>query len=413
MRVIADLHMHSRFSRATSSGMNIAALSRAAALKGINLLGTGDFTHPEWISEIEKQLRDEGNGLYSYDNRYFLLSAEISCIYSQSGKMRRVHIVVLAPSFEIAKQINDVLSRRGNLKADGRPILGISAAELTAIIMGVSHECMVVPAHAWTPWFSLFGSMSGFDSVEECFQDQAKHIHALETGLSSDPAMNWRLSALDKYALVSNSDSHSPAKIGREANVFELEAPSYKALTDAIKSKDRRKFLYTIEVPPEFGKYHYTGHRACSVSMPPAEALAHNNVCTVCRRTLTIGVEQRVEQLADRPAGFVPVDAIPYKRLIPLDELIAAVLQTAAGSAKVQRNVDALVAKFGNELDVLLEAGESELKQAVHEKIADAILLSRGGRLRVKPGYDGVYGEIVFNGDGERKAKKQSMLGDW
>jgi len=314
MRVIADLHIHSKYSRATSQKMNINEITRFAEMKGLNLIGTGDFTHPKWLSELKSSLVEDGDtGVYKPVNApgsavRFMITGEVSTIFSWEGRTKKVHHLILTPNIETAEQINERLSRFGDLSADGRPTLEMTAAELVEEVMEVSTMNEVIPAHVWTPWFSVFGAFSGFDSIEDCYEDMSGHIHALETGLSSDPPMNWRLSRLDRYTLVSNSDSHSPYpwRMGREANVFELPRLTYGEVLDAVRRKDPERFLFTIETDPAYGKYHWTGHRKCGVSLPPAEAIKLGNRCPVCGRPLTKGVEQRVEELADRPYGFKP-----------------------------------------------------------------------------------------------------------
>lgn len=399
MKIFADLHLHSHYSRATSNRMDIENLERYAKVKGLNLLGTGDFTHPLWLDELKRTLKEDGD-FYHYNDSsiFFVLQAEVSNIYND-GKTRKVHNVLLAPSFEIVDQVNSFLSKYGKLASDGRPILtNIDCAEMTERLMEISNDIMVIPAHIWTPWFALFGSKSGFDRIEDCFKDQTKNIFALETGLSSDPAMNWRLSSLDRFALVSNSDSHSPwpSRLGRELNVLETEM-NYKDVINAIKSKDPKKFLYTIEVDPAWGKYHWDGHRNCNVCLSPKEALKYKNVCPVCRRELTIGVEHRVEELADRPEGFVPENSIPFKKLIPLSELIASVYDTQPFSKKVWAESSKIMKEFGSELKVLLEVPEENLKIVTSEEIVKIIIKNRRGELKIQPGYDGVFGKLVLN----------------
>ncbi|VVC03477.1 Uncharacterised protein [Candidatus Burarchaeum australiense] len=401
MRLIADLHLHSKYARATSPNMDLGGMSAGAKLKGIDIVATGDFTHPMWFAELKKKLKagETGTGLYNYNGVKFVLGTEVSNIFSVNKVVKKIHLVVLSPSLEIAAQINDALAKKGNLEADGRPIFGMSAVETVELVTGISRENVVIPAHAWTPWFSIFGSMSGFDTVEECFGDQAKHIFALETGLSSDPAMNWRLSKLDKYALVSNSDAHSPQKMGREANVFELEQASYSEMMNAIRQKDPKKFLYTIEFFPEEGKYHYDGHRDCGVSLSPAESIKLNNICPVCRRKLTIGVMHRVEALADRPEGAHPAGVIPYKSIVPLPELIAAAIGKSVASSKVSELYGKLVPVLGNEFAVLLDVEIGAIRNAAGDEVANAIVRMREGKVKMKPGYDGVFGELVLDGD--------------
>lgn len=409
MRIIADLHIHSHYSRATSSEMNVDMLSYYAKIKGLNLLGTGDFTHPLWLRELKEKLTPVKEGIYQVNGMNFLLSTEISLVYEQDGKVRKIHHLILAPSFEVVDQINEWLAKKGDLDADGRPTFnGLTTPEFTEKMMEISRDIAIIPAHAWTPWFGIFGSKSGFDSVEECFQDQSKHVFALETGLSSDPVMNWRLSALDKYTLVSNSDSHSPwtYRMGREANVFELEELTYKNLIDAIRKKDRKRFLFTIEVDPSYGKYHWDGHRSCGVYMPPKEAKKYNNICPVCGRPLTIGVLHRVEELADREEGFVPKNAIQFKRLLPLAELIARRYKTSLYSKKVKEKEQRFIKRFGSELNVLLNAPKKELEE-VDKRMVDVILKNREGKIKIRPGYDGVYGEPIINDD--KKVEESSI----
>ncbi|MEM4633606.1 MAG: endonuclease Q family protein, partial [Candidatus Anstonellaceae archaeon] len=326
VKAVADLHIHSKYSRATSQSMDLESLSRWAKAKGIDVVGTGDFTHPKWFLELESQTIESDCGFLQYNGVNFCLSCEVSCIYSQGGKMRRIHMVILSPSLEIAAQINERLEKKGNLKADGRPTFGMTAIEMCELVLGVSDKNLVIPAHAWTPWFSVFGSASGFDSLKECFGEYEKSIYAIETGLSSDPAMNWRLSQLDRLQLLSNSDSHSPEKIGREANVFELDRLTYDELYEAVRYKEKRKLACTYEFYPEEGKYHFDGHRNCKVCFSPQETKKHGGICPVCRKPLTIGVLNRVEQLADRPEGFVPKNAVHFESLVPLKELLAEAL---------------------------------------------------------------------------------------
>ena len=350
MKFIADFHIHSKYSRATARDMDLESLDKWAKIKGIKVLGTGDFTHPEWFENLKKKLIPAEPSLFKLKNgnsqTRFILTAEISCIYSKNNKVRKIHIIVFAPSLEVVEKINARLGSIGNVKSDGRPILGLDAKELAKIILGISEDCFIVPAHAWTPWFSIFGSKSGFNSIEECFEEYSKYIYAIESGLSSDPAMNWRLSALDKIAIISNSDCHSPSKIGREANVFDLPFLSYPSIITAIKSKDPQNFLYTIEFFPEEGKYHYDGHRACGISLSPEESKKYNNICPTCGKSLTIGVMNRVAELADRPVGFKPEGAIPFKSLVPLEEIIAESLGVGTASKRVAKEYKELTKKL-------------------------------------------------------------------
>jgi uncharacterized protein (TIGR00375 family) len=383
--------------------MSIGEIARFAKIKGLNLVGTGDFTHPKWLREIQEALVPEQDAdLYKVAGNadspvWFILTTEVCTIFNFENESKKVHHVVLTPSVETAVQINDALKRFGDLGADGRPLLNMTAPHLVEEVMAASSENMIFPAHAWTPWFSVFGAFSGFDSIDECYQDMTKHIHALETGLSSDPPMNWRLSKLDRFALVSNSDCHSfwPWRIGREANVFELERISYREVVDAVCSKDPARFKFTIETDPAYGKYHWTGHRNCNVSLSPQEAQKFGNICPVCRRKLTKGVEQRVEELADRPASFQPNNAPGYMRLLPLSEIIATVLGDDSPSTQaVWKIYNLLVGKFGDEYTVLIDASKDALAEVAEAPIADAIIRVRTGSVRVVPGYDGVYGKL-------------------
>jgi len=405
MRVIADLHIHGRYSRATSDKMHIEEIARFAKIKGLNLVGTGDFTHPKWLKELQETLVQESStSLYKVAKNpelsvYFMITTEVSTVFTFENEIKKIHHVILTPNIETAIQINDRLARYGNLAIDGRPTLNMDAPHLVEEVMEVSNENMIFPAHAWTPWFSIFGAFSGFNSVEECYQDMTKHIHALETGLSSDPPMNWRLSKLDKFALVSNSDSHSfwPWRMGREANVFELKEPSYHEIVDAIRLKDKKRFKFTIETDPAYGKYHWTGHRNCHVSLPAVEAIKMGNICPVCRKKLTEGVEQRVEELADRPPGFKPPDAIDFMHLLPLSEIIATVLGVDSPSTQQVWNIyNSFVERFGDEYTVLIDASKSDLC-SVNEKVAEAIVKVREGQVKVMPGYDGVYGQLIIS----------------
>jgi len=407
MQFVADFHIHSKYSRATSKDMDVAHIGEWAKLKGINLMGTGDFTHHLWLEELKHNLEDTGNGLFKHKDIHFILSAEISSIYSKNGRGHRIHNLILAPSFKTVDNINETLSRYGNLASDGRPILGMDAEEIARIVFDIDENCMVIPGHIWTPWFSLFGSMSGFNKIEDCFEKQAEKIFALETGLSSDPAMNWRLSALDRFALVSNSDSHSPAKIGREANVFDTEL-SYKSIAEAIKSKNPRKFLYTVEFFPEEGKYHYDGHRLCNISLPPQESKKSGNVCPNCGRPLTVGVLSRVEELADRPvfdrSSAGPKGAIPFKNLVPLVEIVADAFGMRPPAKRVEKEYENLIEKLGNEFNILLDVSKDDLEKATLPEIAEGIIRVRQGKVHIEPGYDGVYGKIkIFSPQEEKK----------
>lgn len=404
MRIIADIHIHSRYSRATSKDMNLDVLSLWARLKGINILGTGDFTHPAHFASIEEKLEPSGNGLFALktdtvDPVRFMLTAEVSNIYTQGGKTRKIHNLIFAPSIEAAKKMNSAFARLGNINSDGRPIFGFSSQDLLKIVLDASPDAMLVPAHAWTPWFSIFGSKSGFDSIEECFGDYSKHIYAIETGLSSDPQMNWRLSSLDGITLISNSDAHSPSKLGREANVFDCGL-DYFEITRIIKEKDNKKFLFTIEFFPEEGKYHYDGHRDCGVLLSPEETIRSGKVCGVCGKDVTVGVMSRVMALADRPVGYVPKEAIPARHIIPLEEILSESLDCGVNSVKVKREYKRLVAA-SNEFDILLDMPESDIEKLAGAKVATAVMKTRNEEVNITPGFDGEFGKIRIFGNKE------------
>lgn len=397
MKIIADLHLHSKYSRATSKQLDLNNLEKYAKIKGINLLGTGDFTHPLWIKELKNNLIEDGSGILKTKSGFnFLLTVELSNIYTQDGKGRRIHNIIFAPNFEIVGQINETLGKKGRLDYDGRPIFGFNCIELVEMMKNISDDIEIIPAHVWTPWFSLYGSMSGFDSIKECFGDKEKHIHAIETGLSSDPEMNHRLSMLDDITLVSFSDAHSfwPWRIGREATIFDIK-PEYKELIKAIRTKNG--LVQTIEVNPNYGKYHLDGHRACNICLEPKESLERKNTCPKCGRKLTIGVLHRVEELSDRKEGFKPKNAKPFKSLIPLSEILAKLLDSGIATQKVWKEYYNLINHFESELYILLESSLEELKKVTDEKIADAIIKMRNNEVKIKPGYDGVYGELILD----------------
>ncbi|GAB5047125.1 endonuclease Q family protein [Thermodesulfovibrio sp. TK110] len=400
--------------------MTPEVIEQWAQLKGIKLIGTGDFTHPEWLREIEKKLNEEGNGLFTLKKQYcldvpdsckekifFILSSEISCIYQKNNKLRKIHLVILSPSIKDVTKINHALSQIGSLGSDGRPILGIDAKEVMKIILDISPSSMIIPAHAWTPHFSVFGSQSGFDSLTECFEELTPYIYAIETGLSSDPPMNWRLSELDRVVLVSNSDAHSPGKIGREANIFDT-AMDYNAIIQAIKTG--KGFLGTVEFFPEEGKYHYDGHRACGVRLSPKETIKRNYLCPVCGKKVTVGVMHRVELLSDRPEGFKPPQSLPFQSIIPLPEIIAEIKNSSVQSKSVFDTYMKALYKLGNEYDILLKKDLSEIEK-FDSKLAEAIKRMRDGKVYVEAGYDGEYGKIrVFGESIETEIKGQAIL---
>lgn len=407
MRLFADLHVHSNYSRAVSQDMDIPHINHWAKVKGLGLMGTGDFTHPQWFASLKQDLVEDGSGFLqrkdSPEYTKFVLSAEISCIYGKNGKTRRIHLIVLAPDFATVEKINGQLNLIGNIRSDGRPILGLDAEELTKIILNTNPKCMVIPAHAWTPWFSLFGSMSGFDSVEECFGTMTPHIYALETGLSSDPAMNWRLSQLDRIAITSYSDAHSPKpnKMGREATEFDLQELAYDNLVEALKSQSmiaagqqpKNAIASTIEFFPEEGKYHWDGHRDHNIRWSPEESKQHKNICPVCEKPVTIGVENRVERLADRPADYQPTNRPPFTKMVPLEEIVAEAVGTKPGTKKVSA-VYEKITKAASEFDILLKFSSSELASLGEPRVAEGIERVRQGKLDIVPGYDGVFGTV-------------------
>ena len=405
MKTIADLHIHSRFSMATSKEGTPENLDFWARKKGISLIGTGDFTHPVWREELKERLVSEENGLYRLRDEYvkeesrkfpgegtrFVVSGEISSIYKKNGKTRKVHNVILLPSLETADAMAQRLEKIGNIHSDGRPILGLDSHDLLEMMLDVCPEGILIPAHIWTPHFSVLGAKSGFDSVEECFEELAPYIHALETGLSSDPAMNWRISKLDRYQLVSNSDAHSPSKLGREANLLDIDC-SYEGLYRAIQTGEGLEG--TVEFFPEEGKYHFDGHRKCGVSLSPVEAERLGGICPVCGKKLTMGVDHRVEQLADRAEGFVKKDGKKYESLVPLPEVISTCMGYSAASKKVQGCFEQMIQTLGTEFDILRNVPSEDIKSCAGERIAEGIENVRTGNVKRIPGYDGEYGKI-------------------
>ena len=405
MKMIADLHIHSRFSMATSKEGTPENLDFWARKKGISLIGTGDFTHPVWREELKERLVSAGNGLYRLRDAYvkeesrkfpgegtrFVVSGEISSIYKKNGKTRKVHNVILLPSLEAADAMAQRLEKIGNIHSDGRPILGMDSHDLLEMMLDVCPEGILIPAHIWTPHFSVLGAKSGFDSVEECFEELAPYIHALETGLSSDPAMNWRISKLDRYQLVSNSDAHSPSKLGREANLLDIDC-SYEGLYRAIQTGEGLEG--TVEFFPEEGKYHFDGHRKCGVSLSPVEAERLGGICPVCGKKLTMGVDHRVEQLADRAEGFVKKDGKKYESLVPLPEVISACMGYSTASKKVQGCFEQMIQTLGTEFDILRNVPSEDIKSCAGERIAEGIENVRTGNVKRIPGYDGEYGKI-------------------
>ena len=416
MQFYADFHIHSRFSRACSKRLTLPEIYRWCQLKGITVIGASDFTHPQWQEEIKEQLQEDESGFFELKEEYarkvdkeipptcrrkvkFILSTEISLIYKKRDRVRKVHNVILAPNIQTDEKLTSKLSTIGNLKADGRPILGLDSRDLLEIMLEVNDKCMLIPSHIWTPWFSVFGDKSGFDSLEECFEDLTHHIYAIETGLSSDPSMNWMVKDLDKVTIISNSDAHSPEKMAREANVFNC-SPSYKNIIGAIKKNDAR-FEGTIEFYPQEGKYHYDGHRACNITWSPEESEKHNLICPKCNRRLTVGVLNRVYKLAKRKKGEKPKGAKPYYYIIPLVEVLSEILDKGVNTKTVKMEHFKLLNKFGSELKIALGVPIPKLAQH-SDLLAKAISKIRNNKVTIKPGYDGVYGEVSIFKNGER-----------
>lgn len=446
MHVIADLQLHSRFSRAVSKEMTIPNISLWARRKGIGLIATGDWMHPLWMREIEESLEEQGNGLFKLkkpvaEDPYFMLATEVSCIYTQGGKGRRVHTLIWVPTLASALKINQQMMKQGcNLMSDGRPIVGLSSIHIAELVFTIEPNALIIPAHAWTPWFALYGSMSGFDSLEEAYGPYAKQIYAIETGLSSNPAMNWQITELDTRSIVSFSDAHSGPKLGREATVFDLEELSYTAIADAIKAPSRRqgtgdkgqgnsKIAYTLEFYPEEGKYHYTGHRACNIRWSPEETKTKGTTCPVCGKPLTEGVMQRVGELAGRSEAELQLtdvryqmpdgtdlrmtgsktfpDRPPFVMLVPLAEIISESVHSSVSSQKVQIPYFKLIDHFAGEFNVLLKAKKEEIAGViggvVGEKIAVGMEKVRSGDIVIDPGYDGVFGVVKLWKEGEEQ----------
>lgn len=412
MRFIADLEIHSRYARAVSRDMTIPNLAIWAAKKGLKVIGTGDFTHPVWFRQMTELLEEAEPGLYRLQGREgskadsrdvrFVISGEVSCIYSKGGRVRRVHHLIFAPSFTAAEKFATSLARHGNLGSDGRPIIGIDSRVLLRLLLDASSECVLIPAHVWTPYFGVFGSMSGFDSLSECFEELEPEIFAIETGLSSDPPMNWRIPFLDKKAIMSSSDAHSLPRIGREATVFDTNI-SYRSIFDALRTRGS-EFVGTIEFFPEEGKYHYDGHRVCKVSWHPEETKRHRGLCPVCERPVTVGVMSRVETLRglERRGDHRPQWAKPYWSIVPLDEVIAAAVSVGRGSKVVSNIYEEALTRFGNEFEILLNASKDDIRAGLPAKVAEALIRVREGKIGIEPGYDGEYGKIKIFSEEER-----------
>jgi len=408
--------------------MDLENLYKWGKIKGINVIGTGDFTHPEWFKELQDKLEPAEPGLFKLKNKFakekdkevpascrdnlirFILTTEISTIYKKNDKVRKLHNNLVAPNFKTVAKINTALGKIGNLQADGRPILGLDSKELLKITLEADEDSFFIPSHIWTPWFSMFGSKSGFDAIEEAFDELAPHIKAVETGLSSDPFMNWRLSALDGITMLSNSDAHSPPKLGREANVLNCKLDYYDII-NAIKTGDKR-FIGTIEFFPQEGKYHYDGHRKCNVCFDPTETRKHKNLCPKCGKPLVLGVDYRVEELADRPHDFKPKQHKSVEYIIPLAEVIAETVNVkSTNSKKVQTLYFQLIEKFGNEFSILRKIKTSDFNTNGFALLAEAIKRMRTGKIHVEPGYDGVYGVIKVFEDKQEMEKFKGQMG--
>ncbi len=419
MKYIADLHIHSRFSRATSSKLTPEQLWLWAQIKGIGVVATGDCVHPGWLKELKQKLTPCGNGFFSLKPEFrkevenevpaackadvrFILSTEISSIYKKTGKVRKVHNVLYMPDFETAEKLASRLEKIGNIKSDGRPILGLDSRDLYEIALSCNPDCFCIPAHIWTPWFSVLGSKSGFNSIEECFGDLTKYIYALETGLSSDPLMNRRVSSLDDFYLVSNSDAHSPANLGREATIFDTDF-SYPGLLNSLRHKNDTGFLGTIEFFPEEGKYHYDGHRNCKCRMHPTETLKNKGLCPVCGSPVTVGVMSRVEELADKPEGKTGQKSRPFISAIPLAEIIADSMDIGKASKKVDLMYSTLNQSLGSEFSILMDIPIADIEKAGNSLIALGIQRVREGKVNLSPGYDGEFGTISIFSDKDRK----------
>jgi uncharacterized protein (TIGR00375 family) len=417
MRQVLDLHIHSRYSRACSPRLTLANIEAACRTKGVDIIATGDFTYPAWFESIKTELIETGykSGLYKLksapdDKVKFILSTEVALIYKDKDKCRRLHLVIHAPDISAAEKLNKQLDKKYNIRSDGRPILGIKAPELVKLLLKIDSNFLIYPAHIWTPWFSVFGSKSGFNTLEECFGEETKNIYAYETGLSSDPEMNWRLSALDNLTLLSNSDAHSPNNIAREANVMEISEPiSYQKIYENIKNK--KGMIATIEFYPEEGMYHFDGHRDCQFSCDPNQSQKLKNICPVCQKPLVIGVLNRAEELADRPSGYKPKNAVSFKKLVELDKIIAEALNIKSrSSVVVQKEYSRLISKFGPELNILLDLNLDKVGAEFDPRISEGIRRMRQGELIIKPGFDGQYGEINIFSEETRLGRQKSLL---
>lgn len=421
MELIVDLHTHSHYSRATSKESTLEGLYKWGKIKGITVIGTGDFTHPAWFTELQEKLSPAEPGLFKLKEEFsqaidetlspsvkkneirFILTVEISNIYSKNGKVRKVHNLVIAPSFKTVESLNSKLDKIGNLKADGRPILGLDSKQLLKICLETDQDILFIPAHVWTPWFAIFGSKSGFDSIEEAFEELAPEVKAIETGLSSDPFMNWRIETLKNITIISNSDAHSPPKLGREATILNCKL-DYFDIIAAIKTNDQR-LIGTIEFFPEEGMYHYDGHRDHKIRFSPFETKQHNGICPVCGKPLTIGVEHRVDDLASHPESYKPASHKTVEYIIPLIEIIAEIKNMGTSSKAVWEIYWKVINLLGNEFDILRKVSIEDIKEKGFTQLAQALGKMRQGQVYKEPGYDGVYGVIKIFSDDERKQK--------
>jgi len=425
MKFIADLHIHSKYSRATAKNLDLENLYLWAQYKGIHIVGTGDFVHPKWFKEIEEKLEPAEAGLFKLKDKIakpidaqipekcrgqvrFMLTVEISNIYKRHDKVRKVHNLIFSPSLKAAQKIQTKLGAIGNISSDGRPILGLDSYDLLAITLESDAKNLFVPAHIWTPWFSVLGSMGGFDSMEDAFGDLTQHIFAVETGLSSDPPMNWRLKQLDDYILISNSDAHSPAKLGREANVFVTEF-SYDGIYKALSDRTDKGLVSTLEFFPEEGKYHFDGHRSCQVRWHPQETIKHNGLCSVCGKPVTVGVMSRVEALADRKEGSKSKHWRAYQNMVTLPSLIAEAKEVGSASKAVQEAYMNVLSKLGNEFYILLDCPIADIQKAAGDVIAEGISRMRQGKVEIAAGYDGEFGTIKIFESGEREQIEQQL----
>lgn len=418
MPTVLDLHIHSKYSRACSPQLTLSNIKKTCRAKGIGIIATGDFTYPAWFKSIEEELEEiNTSGLYKLksapdDKVKFILSTEVSLIYKDNDKARRIHIVITAPNIKAVKELNKQLDKNFNIRSDGRPILGMSCPDLVKLCLAIDPKFIIYPAHIWTPWFSMFGSKSGFNTIEECFHDQTEHIYAYETGLSSDPPMNWRVKELDNLTLLSSSDAHSLPNLAREANVFDLSAkPSYDEIYNIIKNNDKKKILYTIEFWPEEGMYHYDGHRACGVSFTPEESKKLKNLCPVCGKELVIGVLNRVDELASREVGFKPASTVPYKQAVELDKIISEAFNIKNRQAKeVQATHKTMIEKLGPELEILLNIPLEQMKNQAPAEVIEGIKRMREGKLYVVPGFDGQYGVVNIFAPNEKRNRQKTLF---